>query len=316
MFDKLQFYKEKKVVSDDFSLIIPLLHDVKEQISKDTGEVKICGYLDSLKVVVGGGGVLVMGSLNKFYYEGSNIYPLNLSSTAQAIEKVEDCLHLSIDDAKVSSIEFGTNFLLKNLVCEYLKRLGGIQKMDRLEMPNSVYYKHQSKSQRKVKTFAFYDKIQQAKKEKMDFPTNLTDANFLRYEMRFKHRLASLFKVPEVNISILTNPEFYRMLIRLYQDFYFSINKHKQLKTNHMEEIKNAKDGFSVFVARLLTYAPPQEAEMFIEELKRNKVYSDAKYYTRLKQMIADVSSKNNFTMSDELIKELDDNVRNVGAYI
>ena len=313
MYDKVEFYKERKVLGDDFTPIIPQLDNAKEQIDKHTGEVKTIGNVGGLKIVVSGDGVFVRGSLNKFYYDGGNIYPLDLSAATQAIEKIEDSLHLSIDDAIVFSLEFGTNFLMSRSITEYLERLGSLGRMKRLDLAQNVYYQ-QGENKRKV--LAFYDKIHQAKKEKMDFPTNLTNANLLRYEMRLKNRLANLLKVPEVNISTLTNPEFYRMLIRLYQNYYFSINKRKQLKINHMEEIKNAKDGFSVFVAKLLTYAPPQEAERFIEELKRNKVYSDAKYYTRLKQMIADVSSKNDFTMTDELINELDDQVRNVGAYI
>jgi hypothetical protein len=38
--------------------------------------------------------------------------------------------------------------------------------------------------------------------------------------------------------------------------------------------------------------------------------------YTRLKKKIEKVLNKANFTMSDELIKELDDDFRNIGAYV
>ena len=53
----------------------------------------------------------------------------------------------------------------------------------------------------------------------------------------------------------------------------------------------------------------------FIEELKENKVFKNRSDYNRLKKKIQEVSSKAGLMVSDELIKELDDAVKNTGAY-
>ena len=53
-----------------------------------------------------------------------------------------------------------------------------------------------------------------------------------------------------------------------------------------------------------------------LDELKEAGVFSDRKNYSRLKRKIQEVATKANITVSDELIRELDDEVKNCGAYI
>lgn len=83
-----------------------------------------------------------------------------------------------------------------------------------------------------------------------------------------------------------------------------------------MNEIKTVSDAFDVLVARLINQSDQTEIAGFLEELKDAKVFTDKKYYTRLKNKIQEVSTKASITAPDELIKELDDEVKNVGAYV
>lgn len=54
----------------------------------------------------------------------------------------------------------------------------------------------------------------------------------------------------------------------------------------------------------------------FLEELKDAKVFDDRKCYTRLKKKIIEVVNKAGVSISDEDIRELDDEIKNVGAYV
>ena len=83
-----------------------------------------------------------------------------------------------------------------------------------------------------------------------------------------------------------------------------------------MSEIKTPTDAYDVFVARLISETEPSKIEGFLDELKQAGVFEDRKNYTRVKSKIQEIATKANFTISDELIKELDDEVRNCGAYV
>lgn len=83
-----------------------------------------------------------------------------------------------------------------------------------------------------------------------------------------------------------------------------------------MDEIKTVSDAFYVFVARLMTQSDLTQITDFLEELKDAKVFDDRKCYSRLKKKIQDVSTKAVLKISNELIKELDDDIKNIGAYI
>ena len=83
-----------------------------------------------------------------------------------------------------------------------------------------------------------------------------------------------------------------------------------------MSEIKTVSDAFDVLVARLINQSDQTEIAGFLEELKEAKVFDDRNNYSRLKKKIQSIASKAGVTVSDELIKELDDEIKNIGAYI
>lgn len=150
----------------------------------------------------------------------------------------------------------------------------------------------------------------------MGYPKNLKGANLLRYEMRFNGRLSQQLGVSEVRASTLYQTPFYRMMVKRYQDNYFSISKLNQIKTDVMSEIKTVTDAFNVFVARLISQTDQTKIGGFLDELKDASVFDDRKNYTRLKNKIREVATKSKITISDELIKELDNEIKNCGAYV
>lgn len=311
MYDKVKLLYPRTSLTPDVS---KFLNSAKEQIDLRTGEVCIFGNLEGLKVCIYAGGISIIGSLPKYIYT-NNIYLLNRSTTAQAIEKLSDALHLPLNDARVTGLEFGNAFMMRQPVESYLSKLGEMPRLQRYHFDvGSLYYKPRGKQQPKI--FAFYDKIADARVKGMVLPEGFKGANLLKYEMRLNGRLHKQLGEPEVKASTLTERAFYAKLVTMYQESYFSIHKSNQVKPDSMSQIKTVSDAYNVLVARLISQSDKTQITGFLDELKANNVFADRKSYTRLKNKIEEVSTKAGITMSDELIKELDDEVKNVGAYV
>lgn len=308
MYDKVKLWIPRMEATPDISLF---LNNAKEQTDLNTGEVCIFGSIESLKVCCYMSGYSIIGSLAKYLYGGNNIYPLDRHSTAEAIEKLSNTIHIDLKEAKVTGLEFGTQFVMRKPPEEYFKKLGDIPKLLRYHFEvGTLYYK--SKGKQQPKTLAFYDKKADAAAKNMVLPIGFADANLLRYEMRLPQQLG----VPEVIVSTLSDGEFYRMLVKKWQAYYFLISKQKQVKTNIMNEIKTVSDAFDVLMARLISQSNQSQIIDFIEELKEGKVFNDRKSYTRLKNKILEVANKASVSVPDEDIKELDDEIKNAGAYV
>lgn len=311
MYDKVKFWVMRTRATPDVS---KFLDKAKDQIDHETGEICTFGSLEGLKVTIYTGGISIIGSLAKFLYP-NNVYPLNRHSTAQAIEKLSDSLHLSVEAATVSGLEFGQAFVMKYPVESYLSKLGNMPKLLRYHFDvGTLYYKPRGKQQPKV--FAFYDKKADAMAKGMALPVGFKDANLLKYEMRLNGRLPQQMGVPEVTASTLSESGFYRQMVKRYQDSYFSISKQNQIKTDVMSEIKTVSDAFDVLVARLINQSDQTQIATFLEELKEAKVFEDRINYTRLRKKIQAVAAKAGVTVSDDLVKELDDEIKNAVAYV
>ena len=308
MYDKVRLWVDRCKIAEAYTYIPYYLDSSNKLTNPDTGEVKIFGRLKGLKVNLYTGGVMIDGSLTKFHNGGNNVEPLDRRGTAEAIEHLSDLLHCNIGGAKVTYMEFGTNFLMSHEVNEYLIRLGEMPWLQRIEIYGSLYY--QGEGKKKPKVFTFYDKLSDADAKGMEYPDNLRGQNLLRYEMRFKHRLPALLKVAEVNASTLSEKAFYRHMVKLYRDYYFSIRKHSN--KIDMTKIKTtpAKAAEGILGA-LVSMADPDMVKQLIERYE----FEDAKSSTRLKERISKAMNEAN-KGKDELIKELDDCVENCSAWI
>lgn len=316
MYDKVKFFVDRSIIGSQCTNITSHLEKAKVETDQTTGETRTKGTMNGLSIGVLGGGVFVEGSLPKYHY-GSNIYPLDREGTKECIEMIGDTLGINMSGADVVGIEFGTTFMMQYKVSAYLAKLGEMSRLQRYNFnADTLYYKGSGKIQPRV--YTFYDKLADCKAKKLAYPSDFEDKNLLRYEMRLKGRLAYQLGVPEVKASTLYDRQFYRELVRRYQDSYFSISKINELNPNAMKEIKNVSDAFNIFVARLLsqTEQPQRQIDTFINEIKAAGVFEDKKYYTRLKDKLNEIVTKDNITISNELIKELDDAIKNCGAYV
>ena len=314
MYDKVKLWIDRAVIGGHFPIIAPVLEDAKEQTDLATGETRTFGSVGGLKVSIYTGGISIIGSLPKFIY-GNNVCRFDRHSTQRAIEELSDIFHLKITDADVTGIEFGTNFLMKHKVTDYLSKLGEMPRLSRYHFePSTLYYKGRGKNTPKV--FAFYDKLSEAEAKGMDYPSGVSGENLLRYEMRLTGRLKSQLGVADLQASTLYDRTFYRKLVKLYQNSYYSISKNVQIKDNAMSEIKTVSDAINTLMARLLSQTDKAQIVAFLDELRAAQVFNDSKYYTRLKNKINEIATKSDFVVTDELIRELDNDIKNCGAYV
>jgi DNA-binding Lrp family transcriptional regulator len=72
----------------------------------------------------------IYGSLAK-YLNDENITPLSRKEVKQAIKKLEQDIGLSLKDAIVCSVEFGTSIIVKEKPFEYLKLFGYTNRLAR-----------------------------------------------------------------------------------------------------------------------------------------------------------------------------------------
>ena len=312
MYDKVTFFIDRSVIEPQCNLA-SYLDNIMQVTDIKTGEIKFLGEIENLRASVRFNGVFITGSLPKYIY-GDNIHVLDRRATTQAIEKISDNLHFDVSLAKVTGLEFGANFVLSKPVEEYLTRLGNMPRLERYGFnPSAIYYKGRGKKQQKGG--AFYDKIAEAKEKNYEIPVGLDKENILRYELRLRNHLARQMQEQQVTASTLTNLNFYRGLLDRYQRYYFSIIKRRKSKSNVMGKIKYVKDARDVLMSKLLNKAGEGVVEDFIRDLKEASVFKDPKYYSRLKKELQGIATKSDFTEDDDLIKELDDEVKNCGAY-
>ena len=104
--------------------------------------------------------------------------------------------------------------------------------------------------------------------------------------------------------------------MKRYQNSYFAISKLNQVYTNAMNDIKTVTNAYDVLVSRLINQSDQTQITAFLEDLKAANVFKDRKNYTRLKRKIKEVAAMGGVVEADELTKELDDEINNVGAYV
>ena len=274
------------------------LEAARELADTSTGEMRTYGSCGGLRVSQSSFGVEVSGSLAKF-----------LRGAADAVAKLSDALHLPMNEAKVTRLEFGRTLEVSRPVPGYLQRLGDVPRMRRgVFAPGALYYLNKGKEQNKA--LAFYDKGDEARASGMAIPAGLESSTLLRYELRLYRRVAQQAKARDVTAATLCDERFYRHMVELWRDNYFSISKTN--KTGYdMENVKNTVSGVFEWIAGVaLNRMDAEEIAGLIEAVERSGKLPDRMSRARLKRKLQDIAAKAGAGVPDELIKELDGKVR------
>lgn len=313
-YDKVTLWVNRRFIRHDMDKLANRINVGK--VSKDikTGVVTMVGTMKGMSLYIKPNGLSIVGSLPKFLYD-DNIHPLTRKTTGKAIAAISDVLSFDIGTALVTGLEFGMNFPVSNPVDSYLLRLGELERMLRYRFSDTTLY-YRPKGKRQSKVLCFYDKIADAKTKGMSIPVGFEDANILKYELRLKGRLSHQLGVNNIMASTLSERVFYKMMVGLYQSYYRAIYKQKQANKSDMNNIKSVSDAKDLILGRLLNEREQGKIEAFINELKQNDVFDNRNYYSRLKTKLKEAADMAGGGLEDELIKELDNDIENLGAYI
>lgn len=299
MFDTINFKLTRSDYNGaDFLSEVPCyITDVSEHLYSNG--IVITGSLGNLKISCNEYQVKVKdGSLCKWYL-GDNLQTMNRKDTKMAIEKLSDLLHIPMNKAMVTRIDVGQNFIMKHPPKVYMNHLGTMKNATRLEEPNSLYYR------KKDGGLCFYDKVREQKSKNEPLPELYKDRNVLRYEQRYKRRLAKHLNVSELRAAMLYDEAFYIELLNKWRDDYLSIQKINDIQLN-FEAMRNKKDLNKMGVLSLIERIGGLNSFMSqIAEAQQQGKLSKKQAYD-LRQAAKDACSiKDGLVVENEAIAEL-----------
>lgn len=308
MYDSISFWIDRYLVDNyNLSTIATCLNGTSEHQS-DRGYY-ISGSLNNLKINGFESGVSVKGSLAKFHLN-DNLHTLTRSATQEAIEHLSDGLGLPMEKAKVTSVDLATHFIMKYPPNNYYSFLGDKKYYKRLQASTDTLYYNTTPKQ-----LIFYDKSLEATAKNVNIPPIYKNANLLRYEMRHKGRLNKQFNMPEFTGATLYNDKFYMDIINRWVKEYMNIQKIQRFTIQNIDNMKTPSDVIEMIFGMLLLKSGQNEIDFILTDLKAKRAFTDPKYYSRVKSKLKDIMSKPGITEKSDLIKELDQNVKQIKQY-
>jgi hypothetical protein len=308
MFDTIKLWLPiDEAGSFDDSKILQSLNNTKQHCNTVDGQVYYTGSLGNCRVSLSGQGISLKGSLAK-YFLPDNFHTLTRSDTKRAFEKMADDLHIPIQRAKVTRIDFAKNMLMNYNPEAYYSFLGETQHYKRLPQDKSIYYSNG------LRQMVFYNKVAEGKAKRQSLPDVWNGQNILRYELRFTKKLTKQFKRPEIKANTLTDEKFYMELVNKWIAEYEANNKLHSINFN-LSDMNSPKD----FIKQLSLFAVQmigQDKIMAeIENLRLKKAFDKPEYYSRLKKDIRELCKTPELTNSSDLVAELDKKIKTSKQY-
>lgn len=299
MYDNISIFLEtREEVSQKY------LGNWQEKTKLHSFEPYFVGDLKNLLVCQFKNGISVRGSLSKYYY-GDNLRTLTLDHTECAIDKL--CLQLDVSfyDAIVYKMEFGTNFILNHPVGNYLILLNEYKKSKKTTFGNeSIYFKSSKKD------LVFYNKTKEMNKKKIIIPVEYKDLNnrIMRYEIRLNKRINEQF-MKTVKLYHLYDEDFFFQVLTIWKDSYFAISKLKVMK-NNLTSYVNYKN---YMISLALSNIQGKGLEYILKDIDLNRhFFKSTQEASRTKANIRKLVNKNEYSLENDLIKELDEKVLKV----
>ncbi len=302
MYDTVNFWVGREAISINPLLFTQYLTDIQERNSEERG-YSISGQLDNYMVFASESGISLKGSLSKFLAP-TNIHTLTRSTTKEAIQKLSDTIHLPLCKAKVTRVDVSTIFVTTRPPIDYYPFLGNKPHAQRIHVAKETLSYNTAKKQ-----FVLYDKAIESKSKGVSLPMGFDGANILRMELRLIERLPTQLKRPEVNGGLLSDEAFYMGVVDMWGKEYYSIDKLKSISMD-ATKIKNAKDCKDAIVGLFLQEKGIEFIDNLIKELKAKESFNDRKMYSRLRSDLIESLRATTTTDQNELIKELDQAVK------
>ena len=312
MYDKVKWWLPRTQGMSEFEHLKDVIKkedpDAFSMVNATTGEVKVLfrGHLRNIQITEYLSGVSMIGSLNKFANEGANLKNMTLEETRETLSQLQDSCHIDLAAAHVSALEFGFNFHVANEVSRYLKLLGDMPRRLRKSVNDETLY--YVRNGRERDTFTLYDKLKDAKKKKMEIPSEFDGKNLLRVELRYSNGIARLLNEKEVTGDTLTKQCFINKLINNMCEKYNSIQKLNRVNLQNVETGKTEREYFNLYVSVLAQIVGDKfTIDDFIAALKDADSFSQRSQYSRLRKKMYDAITDVSLCQGDPLREELDE---------
>jgi len=279
------------------------------QFIQRNGVESYAGYLgNNLRARVSQQGLSVKGSISK-YFLSNNVECLTRATTEQAIEKLSDELCLPMQKAKLSSMAYALNLIVKEKPQAYFPILGDSRYFNRSLFGSTLYYIN---SNRKIR---FYDKLKECKRTLHELPAALQGLNMLRIELELSKKLTYQFNLSEVTVGHLYEESFYMAMIDKLCNEYQAIRKNKIIQLN-FSTMNSPKDFWQQAQADWIQKIGGEASALsIVENLRKQEAFKNSEYYSRLKKEIKTISTLPALTQDSPLIEELDEKINRVKSY-
>ena len=248
-------------------------------------------------IKVSNSGMYFNGSLSKYFF-GHNFYALTLSQTIEALNRLEDEVHLSLDDAKIMRLDTSNNLIMERRPEAYFQCLGRAKYYERYQEGSSLYY---STNQKQI---VFYNKVKEAKSRRVSIPSDLENSNLLRYELRLKKRIGQQLHMNTVHISDLRNVNFHNRVIK------FRTNEYQKIKLRksplNFDEIHNPRDLFNQLLLIGIHCIGEDEVLSIIDNGKYTNPHMPPEYRSRMKRKCLTLGEDKRYNKESQLTNELD----------
>jgi hypothetical protein len=313
MYDTVDFWlgRENILSGKPFDVLHYLSEITERQNEKGyscTGHVSdYTGHVSDYTVNVSESGISLKGSLAKSFFNGDNINTLTRRATEQAIEQLNDWLHMDIRPAKVTRADVSTIILTARPPADYFPFLGNKHNFTRLQVtPDTLHYETGQRS------LVCYDKSKQANVKNMQIPDILLKNNLFRYELRYLNHINSQLE-PNVTAGLLSNEIFYQKIVKNWYNEFKTIQKLKN-PSYMTDDIKTVKEAEDILFAHLLQQAGQTVIDEYLNELKAKNVFKDRARYSEIKKKLNDklIAQKGEET---DLTREIEKAIYNVAKY-
>lgn len=314
MYDRIRLYL-RATREGEFAALPSLLSNVEERAKIDTGEVTTVGKIKGMQVTIKPNIIYLDGSIAKYFYGGTNLYPLDRHTTKEALTSLSDALHLPIDEANLSLVEFGYNFLMQYPPKEYLNLLGDMGNRQRYRFNvDSLYYRRRGKTQ--PDEWKIYNKVADAQRKKMEIPAAFVDANLLRAEICLDKKIAKQLRASEAKAHCLYERDFYQAIKTKFLDYYFSISKLQAISIEFSDEEITPREGLFAILGYALAFLDDGQEiiNRAISQMKAEGRLKGKNDFARLRQMATKALSKAKRGDGNPLLRELNDCFINLQA--
>jgi hypothetical protein len=254
------------------------------------------------------------GSLPKFYF-GNNLAQLDWDTTKEAIQMLSDNLDVDMNEAILTRIDFGINFIVPNSIHRYISCLVNYPRLEKIQFKDSVTFY----SKTGPKSLIFYDKLKEIKNNDKNafylIPEMYRNQNILRYEIRLVQLLKHELKSSHIQIKDLYNNTLQKKMKFIWLEGYEKTNK-LSIGTDPLH-LLNGHNGILKYLSyhgidkisydRIINSINDLNFDVKNPSVKRSKMKAI------VNELLKGVKEN---TLDENLVKEMDDKIRLIKAFI